>query len=128
MTTTDTTRTAVGRRFLEALGRRDYIALEACLRPNATLRAIVPSGVREDDGAPAVVARYRRWTEALDDYQVVDGAADELADMIRIRYVVRGIDPEIGEATLFEQTAYAEVEDGAISAVRVACSGDRPAA
>ena len=43
-------------------------------------------------------------------------------------YVVRGIDPEIGEATLFEQTAYAEVEDGAISAVRVACSGERPAA
>ena len=82
--------------------------------------------MREDDGAPAVVARYRRWTEALDEYQVVDGAADELADMVRIRYVVRGIDPEIGEATLFEQTAYAEVEDGAISAERVACSGERP--
>ena len=55
-------------------------------------------------------------------------AADELADMIRIQYVVRGIDPEIGEATLFEPTAHAEVEDGAISAVRVACSGERPAA
>ena len=117
MTTVDRTRTAVGRRFLEALGRRDYVALEKCLQLNATLRAIFPSGVREDDGSPAVVARYRRCTETLNEYQVVDVAADELADMIRIRYVVRGIDPEVGESTLFEQTAYSDIEDGAITAV-----------
>jgi len=115
--------TEVGERFLDALARRDYDALGACFAPDAHLRAVVPPGVREDDGPEAIAARFERWTG--ESGELIDSSADMVEDVLRLRYVVRGIDPEIG-LSIFEQTAYAEVADGAITKMRVACSGDRP--
>ena len=119
----------IGTRFLEALERRDYEALGSCFAPEATLRAIVPPGLREADGREAIVARFRRWTEEVDDYEVLDAAASPYADLLRIRWVVSGLDrSSAGEArSTFEQTAYAELDDGVIAAMRLACSGWRPA-
>jgi hypothetical protein len=125
MATAQRAELGVGERFLEALGRRDYIDIASCFAHDATLRAIVPPGVREDDGADAIAARFRLWTEEIDDYELVERSVDGFADVLRIRYAARGIDPELGLCT-FEQTAYAEVEGGRITKLRLACSGDRP--
>jgi len=38
---------------------------------------------------------------------------------------VKSVDPEDGPCA-YEQTAYAEVADGQIARMRLACSGDRP--
>jgi hypothetical protein len=38
---------------------------------------------------------------------------------------VQGVDPEVGPDA-YEQTAYAEIVDGEIMAMRLACSGHRP--
>ncbi len=121
--------TGVGERFLEALGRRDYDGIAACFARDATLRAIVPPGLREDDGPEAIVQRFRIWTEAIDDFELVGSEAAPFADLLRLRWAVRGLDPsQAGEGpTTFEQTAYAEVADGVITKMRLACSGDRPA-
>jgi len=119
----------VGTRFLEALERRDYDTLGLCFAPDATLRSIVPPGLREDDGREAIVSRFRRWTDEIDNYEVVDAAATPCADMLRIRWAVSGFHPrfEGGGRSTFEQTAYAELDDGVIAVMRLACTGHRPA-
>jgi hypothetical protein len=115
----------VGEQLLEALRRRDYVDIASCFSANAEMRAVVPPGVREDEGPDAIAARFRLWTEPLESYEVVDAAADAFADLLRVRWAIRGVDPEIG-LCIFEQTAYAEVSDGHITKLRLACSGDRP--
>ena len=121
--------TDVGTRFLEALERRDYDTLGLCFARDATLRSIVPPGLREDDGREAIVARFRHWTGEIDHYEVVDAAATPYADLLRIRWVVSGFHPrfEGGGRSTFEQTAYAELDEGVIAAMRLACTGHRPA-
>jgi len=118
-------RTGLGTRFLDALSARDYVALAACFAADATLRGIVPPGLREADGREAITARFRLWTEDIADYEIADSEAAPFADLLRIRWAVQGVDPELG-LNAYEQTAYAEVADGKIVRMRLACSGHRP--
>jgi hypothetical protein len=126
MSATTSPATAVAHRFLDALGRRDFVELATCFHAGARLRALVPSRVREEEGSAAIADRYRAWVGSLEDYELVDAGAEEIADVVRLRYAVRGVDPEDGYPTIFEQTAYAEVADGAFSEMRLVCSGYRP--
>jgi ketosteroid isomerase-like protein len=118
-------RIGLGTRFLDALSARDYVALAACFAADATLRGIVPPGLREADGREAITARFRLWTEDIADYEIADSEAAPFADLLRIRWAVQGVDPELG-LNAYEQTAYAEVADGKIVRMRLACSGHRP--
>ena len=115
----------VGTRFLEALAGRDYDALGACFAAEGTLRGVVPPGLREADGRDAIVERFRLWTGDIDDYEIADSDAAPFADLLRLRWAVKGVDPEIG-LNVYEQTAYAEVANGEIVQMRLACSGHRP--
>ena len=124
MTTTEVD-LEVGARFLNALTSRDYDALGTCFAPDAALRGVVPPGVREAEGREAIVERFRIWTEDVADYELADSEARPYADLLRLRWTVRGIDPEIG-LNAYEQTAYAEVEGTEIVRMRLACSGHRP--
>ncbi len=125
MTSSDTAPPSVYERFLAAVRARDFDGIAACFAADALLRAVVPPGVREDVGPEAIADRYRRWLGEEGEYAVLDAAAEPFADVTRLRYTVAYADPELGRV-VFEQTAYAEVADEAITAMRVACSGDRP--
>ncbi len=115
----------VGTRFLDALVARDYEALGACFAADGTLRGVVPPGLREADGREAIVARFRLWTDDIEDYEIADREGVLFADMLRLRWVVKGVDSELG-LNAYEQTAYAEVAGGEIVHMRLACSGHRP--
>jgi hypothetical protein len=117
--------TGVGTRFLEALTSRDFDALGACFAVDGTLRGIVPPGLREADGREAIVERFRLWTDDIAGYELADSEAAPFADLLRLRWAVKGVDPEIG-LNVYEQTAYAEVAGGEIVRMRLACSGHRP--
>ena len=117
--------TDIATRFLGALESRDYDALGACFAADGKLRGIVPPGLREALGREAIVERFRIWTEDISEYELAETDAAPFADLLRLRWVVRGIDPEIG-LNIYEQTAYAEVVDGEIVRMRLACSGHRP--
>ena len=117
--------TDVGTRFLEALSARDYDVLGACFAADGTLRGVVPPGLREADGREAIVERFRLWTDDIEEYEIADSEATPFADLLRLRWAVQGVDPELGR-TVYEQTAYAEVADGEIVQMRLACSGHRP--
>jgi len=119
------TSTDVGTRFLEALSSRDYEALGACFATDGTLRGIVPPGLREADGRDAIVDRFRLWTDDIEEYEIADSEATPFADLLRLRWAVKGVDPEIG-LNAYEQTAYAEIAGGEIVQMRLACSGHRP--
>jgi hypothetical protein len=119
------TRMDVGTRFLAALSTRDYDALATCFAADGALRGIVPPGLREADGRDAIAERFRLWTDDIDDYELADSDAAPFADLLRLRWVVQGVDPELG-LNAYEQTAYAEVVDGEIVRMRLACSGHRP--
>lgn len=104
---------------------RDYEALGACFAADGTRRGIVPPGLREADGRDAIMERFQMWTADIEEYEIADSEAAPFADMLRLRWVVQGVDPELG-LNAYEQTAYAEVAEGAIMAMRRACSGHRP--
>lgn len=120
-----TTLADTGTRFLEALSSRDYEALGACFAADGTLRGVVPPGLREADGREAIVERFQIWTADVEEYEIADSEAAPFADLLRLRWVVQGVDPEVGPDA-YEQTAYAEIVDGEITAMRLACSGHRP--
>ena len=117
--------TDVGTRFLEALTHRDYDALATCFAAEATLRGIVPPGLREADGREAIVERFRLWTDDIENFEIADSDAAPFADLLRLRWAVKGVDAELG-LNAYEQTAYAEIADGEIVRMRLACSGHRP--
>jgi hypothetical protein len=126
----DGTFAAVGdavERFLHSLETRDFETLADCFAPDAKLRALLPSRIREEDGRDAIEARYRFWLGDLGDYELLRTASDTVVDRALVRYRVRGVDPEDGPSEM-EQHGYATVEDGRITALNVVCSGFRPLA
>ena len=116
---------AVVERFFRAIGQRDFDAIAGCFAEDAVLRAVVPSGVREDVGGDEIAARYKRWLGEEGEFAVVATDARTFGGLTRLGYTVEHVDPEDGPMT-FEQTAYVEIDADRFAAVRLACSGDRP--
>ena len=112
-------------RFLRALGTRDYDALAECFADGSTLRALVPTRVREEEGPEAIAARYRFWLDDYEDYELVATDVERFADHEQLRYRIRGVDPKDGPGVM-EQRGYAIVDDGRITTLNVVCSGFRP--
>jgi predicted component of type VI protein secretion system len=118
--------TPVAERFLRALDRRDFDDIASCFAPDARLRALVPSNLRDDEGSAAIAERFRFWLSEFTEFAVTDSEADQFMDLLHIRYRMRALDPEDGDVTC-EQHAYLTLENGAISAMNLVCSGWRPA-
>ena len=119
--------TGVAERLLHALEARDFDGIASCFAPSGRLRALVPSALREDEGSQAVAERFRYWVGEMTDFAISDTAIDEFVDRVHVRYRMSGIDPEDGAVTC-EQQAYLTLEDEAITAMNLVCSGWRPAA
>lgn len=123
MTTVETTE--VAERFLDALSRRDFAALAATFAEDGRLRGLVPRALRQAEGRDAVAERFAFWNDG-DDWELLDSDVEPVADLLRIRWRVRSIDPEAGLVTV-EQTAYVEIGDRGIVRMNLVCSGERPA-
>jgi hypothetical protein len=112
--------------FLEALSRRDYDGLASMFKEDGRMRGLVPPGLREAEGREAIAERFRIWNSGGEDWELVESDTEELADVIRLRWRVASTDPELGR-TVYEQTAYAEIDEGGIAWMNLVCSGDRRA-
>jgi hypothetical protein len=117
--------TDVATRFLDALAQRDFASLAAAFADDAVLRGLVPSRLREEHGSVAIGERFRFWFGDTVEFRLVDSDIEELADVVRIRWRVSGVDPELGTCVT-EQTAYAELGAHGIAWMNLVCSGDRP--
>jgi SnoaL-like protein len=86
----------VAERFVDALGRGDWDAVEALLAPDVQLRALVLSRLREDDGLQEVVDRFRFWWAAIDGLRLLESGIEPMANQLRVHYRLAGTDPDDG--------------------------------
>lgn len=111
---------ALGAKFAEALGRKDFDDLRALLDPSINFRALTPGRAWEATDADGVVDRIlRQWFE-----EIVLIEADSFADRQRVSYRFRGHNAD--GSFVVEQQAYYTESDGRINYMRVLCSGFRP--
>ncbi|HJR19641.1 MAG TPA: hypothetical protein VJ922_07970 [Actinomycetota bacterium] len=116
----------LGERFARAVAVKDFTKAVALFHPRIDFRGMTPSQIWEA-ADPETVARniLPQWYEEHDS---IDGLLElengSVGDRRRVRYLyaVHNTDGEF----LMEQQAYYEVHDGAITWMRVLCSGWRP--
>ncbi|MBM2823094.1 MAG: hypothetical protein HW413_1840 [Thermoleophilia bacterium] len=112
--------------FLEALSRRDYDGLASMFKEDGRMRGLVPPGLREAEGREAIAERFRIWNDGVEDWELLEADSENMADVVRIRWRVAATDPALGR-TVYEQTAYAEIDEGGITWMNLVCSGERRA-
>ena len=107
-----------------ALSDRDSERLEACLHPGVQLRALLPSGLREEEGPSAVAALMVSWFAQAESIQVLDKKIHRVGDRLHLsyRFSERYSD---GEKETIEQDAYCGLSEGTISEIDLLCSGHR---
>ena len=115
----------VGRRFLDALAVMDFDRIRSLFADDAKLQALVPDGLREEQGPAGIVSRFSLWWSDLGAPGLLASEPEPFHDLVRIRYTVTGVDPEDGPVEV-EQQAYLAVADGKITAMNLVCSGFRP--
>ena len=118
--------TALGPRFAEALGRKDFADVMSLLDPRIDFRGLTPGRVWEATDAHAVVEGILRlWFEDTDELdEIVSIDCDGFADRQRVSYRFHGHNAA-GPFVVEQQVYYAE-SDGRINYMRVLCSGFRP--
>jgi hypothetical protein len=117
---------SLGRRFAEALWRRDYEALMALLDANIDFRGLTPRHAWEASGARAVVEDVvRRWFHGVKEVEeILSIQTGSVSDCRRVSYRFRGNSAD--GPFVVEQQAYYIERDGRINWLRVLCSGLRP--
>jgi hypothetical protein len=118
---------AIGQRFADALGRKDFDAITDLLDPMIDFRALTPRRVWEASSAYSVVAGVlRQWFDDGDELEeIVSIDVDSVADRQRVAYRFRGRNAD--GPFVVEQQAYYIERAGRIAWMRVLCSGFRPA-
>src|SRR5690242_6251035 len=106
----------VAERFVDAIARADWDGVERLLAPDVRLRALVPATLREEEGAEAVVARFKFWWAAIEGLRLLDSGIEPLADQLRVHYRLTGTDPDDGPIVV-EQQCYLTVVDGSIAKI-----------
>lgn len=75
--------------LLDALTRRNFDAFQACLDESVRLRALVPSGPFQLDGAANTATRFATWFGGDDEFEVADAAIGQLGARMYARWRVR---------------------------------------
>jgi ketosteroid isomerase-like protein len=114
----------VGRSFVDALARRDWASLERCFAPDVQFQAVVPNAARpfrDKPDASSAVEQIRKWFSDADPLVLAHSEVGMIADRLAIRYRFTGHEPD-GDFVV-EQDAFAEVDGGRVTSMRLVCSG-----
>jgi hypothetical protein len=127
VSTSTGTRWSVGGLLLEALARRDFARLSDCLEPAATMRALLPPGFAEYQGAPQIVESIRSWFGGADEFEVLDGTVGEIGGRLHVAWRLRLRPTPWGDHAwhVIEQHAYLRARER-IDAIDLLCSGFQP--
>jgi TusA-related sulfurtransferase len=111
--------------LIQALAEQDRAALLARLDDSVVLRALLPSRYVERGGAPAVADEMLGWFSEVPRILVRQAEVDAIGDLWHgaFRFDLLGS----GSDWVVEQHLYCTVADGAITTVRLVCSGFQPA-
>jgi cytochrome P450 len=106
-----------------AAADRDMAALAAAVTDTVRLRALLPGGPIEEHGRDAVIARFCGWFADMDTVEVVESAAEAVADRLLIHY--RLDLAQRGTRWACTQTSICKVDDGRLATIDLLCSGFR---
>jgi ketosteroid isomerase-like protein len=111
--------------FLEALAAQDFDRLGAALSDDVHMRALLPPGYMEWDGASDVQATFTRWFGETERWELVDAVVGEVGSRVHLRWRVRLQAERLGEGWFtVEQQAYADAaDDGRIARLSLLCTG-----
>ena len=113
--------------FLEGLAAQDFARLGDALTAAARLRALLPGGFREWEGAEAIAAQFACWFGDTEDFELVEAAAGEVGGRLRLRWRLRLRAERLGAGWFtVEQQANADTDDGGrIARLDLLCTGYR---
>jgi hypothetical protein len=121
-------RWSVGGVFLEALATRDYQQMASTLSDDVRLRAMLPPGPQDWNGADQVAAVFTSWFGTAEDFELIDATVGEVSGRLHLswRLRVRPAPFGIGDGWhIIEQHAYADAAE-TIDTLDLLCSGFRP--
>ncbi len=112
--------------FLDALARRDFSAMAACLAHDVRFRALVPPGVLDEVGLDATVGYFRRWFGGKAGFEIVDASIGQVGPRLYLRWRVRvAASGDPGSDLLVEQHVFATAASQ-IKSLDLLCSGFQP--
>jgi len=122
-----TMRWSVGGLLLEALAERDFAHMSECFDPAATMRAMLPNGPAEFQGAAQIAENFQCWFGNAEAFEVLDGTVGEVGDRLHLAWRLRLRPTPWGDDAwhVIEQQAYVRAGDR-IEAIDLLCSGFMP--
>ena len=123
------TRWSLGGQLLEALAARDFDRMPDCFEPTATMRALLPGGPTEAQGATQIVESLRTWFGGADEFEVLDGTVGEVGGRLHVAWRLRLHPTPWGDDAwhVIEQQTYLRASER-IDAIDLLCSGFQPEA
>ena len=122
-TETSTTGWPLAGRLIDALSRRNFADLQACLADDVRLRAVLPRAVLELDSAEAVAAKFAQWFGGSDCFEVLDASAGAIGPRQHVRWRIRMWPQDAPEQSrVVEQQIYTRGTDRA-ECLDLLCSG-----
>jgi hypothetical protein len=115
-----------GRELVAAIAAQDWRRLEGTFAPGVLLRALIPPGLREREGAAEAAELIGGWFGDADPLELVDSEVEELEDRLHIAYRFRAF--EEGRDHLVEQHVFCVMGAEGIESAHLVCSGFRPLA
>jgi hypothetical protein len=119
---------SVGGLFLEALAERDFAQMSDCFEPEATMRALLPYGPDEFQGAAQIISAFRHWFGGAEAFEVLDGSVGDIGDRLHVSWRLRVRPTPMGDDDwhVIEQQAYLRASER-IETLDLLCSGFMPA-
>jgi TusA-related sulfurtransferase len=114
----------VGHRFLDALARHDFEALEASLDAAVRFRALAPGETVATTNAAEAAACFQRWFGDKTDIEIVDRQVEVLVDRLRLDYRARV--RKNGMPYVVAQSLVGDLDAGKFSSLDLVCAGFRP--
>jgi hypothetical protein len=119
---------AVAGAFLEGLVAQDFAKLSTALAAGIRLRALLPAGPFEWNGAEATVHRFTRWFGDTEDFELIEATVGEVGGRLCLHWRLRLRAKRLGDGWfIIEQQAYADTDQrGRIEALDLLCTGYCP--
>jgi hypothetical protein len=117
----------LGRQFAAAFAARDAVGLRVLFSDEVSFRGLTPGRVWQADTAAELVdgVLLGCWLEPSDTIDRVEAVETAMVGTrCRLGYRLHGVNPD--GRFVVEQQAFFDVDDGAITWLRVLCSGFRP--
>jgi len=87
--TPPTMKWSVGGLLLEALAERNFAHMSEGFDPAATMRALLPNGPAEFQGAAKIAENFQSWFGDAEAFEVLDGTVGEVGNRLHLAWRLR---------------------------------------